>query len=91
MAAFNAFRLSVGLSLLSMPVTFKLDAGRVAGTTELLGKELVALELVDTHRASRPVSGSMRTILTVSPFWANAAPAHTKAAEAATNFIANFM
>src|SRR5690349_12588655 len=89
-ADFSAFRLSVGESLLSMPVTSNFTpAGLLALTFSMANFQLLSW-LLPTG-AIRPDSGSIQASLTVSPFWAETPDAAAAMRPAATSLSANFI
>src|SRR3954470_17525332 len=89
-ADLSAFRLSVGDSLLSMPVTSNLTpAGLLALNFSIANFQLLSW-LLPTG-AIRPDSGSIQASLTVSPFWARAPDAAAAMRLAATSLSANFI
>ena len=90
MAAFSVFRLSCGEPLLSKPTTSNLTpAGFLPDSFSAANCQL--LSWFWPTLAKGPDSGSMKAILTVSPFCAKAAPAAKTAAEAATILSVNFI
>src|SRR4051812_5514381 len=90
MAALSVFRLSCGEPLLSKPTTSNFTpAGVLPDSFSAANCQL--LSWFWPTLANGPDSGSMKAMRTVSPFCANAAPAVTNRAAAATIFIEYFI